>query len=184
MPYGYHRFVLSLQQALYFVVLRSPVERALSHYHNILYPRGEKEVPDHPEFETARSHDLVSFYRIPRFQNVQTRMVAGITAHRVGRFFSLNGKIAGEVVLRMAKRNLREVYCEFGLTEAFEQTARRFADRLGFEYEPHDRREKSVPGRPTSSDLSAADRKNLRRLNRLDVELYDYARTLFSLKSR
>lgn len=35
MPYGYHRFVPQAKSPLYFVVLRNPIERAISHYYNI-----------------------------------------------------------------------------------------------------------------------------------------------------
>ncbi|MCS4188210.1 sulfotransferase family protein [Salinibacter ruber] len=184
MPYGYHRFMPVVAEALYFVVLRNPIERAISHYYNILHPRGNKTVPDHPEFETARSHGLVEFYEIPRFQNLQTRMVAGIAVHKFGERISLNGEVRGTVALSVAKRNLREVYDAAGFTEAFVDTARCFASRLGFTYEPHERNEKAVPNRPTADDLSAADRAALRRRNRLDVELYDYARTLFPKLAR
>jgi hypothetical protein len=108
MPYGFHRFFPEVKSPLYFVILRDPIERAISYYYNILYPRGSKNVPDHPEFEVARTHELVEFYQLPRFQNLQTRMMSGIAAERLGRLIDLNEKKwVGKVVLRLARRNLR-----------------------------------------------------------------------------
>lgn len=176
MPYGYHRFLPSARDPLYFVVLRDPIERAISHYYNILHPRGEKEVPDHPDFETARAHNLVEFYQKPRFQNIQTRIVAGITINFIGKFFNLN---RGDIILRLAKRNLRTAYSEVGLTEKFEETKRRFASRIDGTCRTINERPKAVPGRPTADDLSTSQTEELRRLNRLDVQLYDFARELF-----
>lgn len=176
-PYGYHRFFSTPRQPLYFVVLRDPIERAISHYYNILHPRGDKEVPDHPDFEVAKARDLVEFYQLPRFQNVQTRIVAGIAANYVGKFFSLNR--VGKIVLRLAKRNLRTAYAGVGVTEQFEETKRRFASRIGGATRTLNERPKIVPDRPTADDLSVSQRDALRHLNRLDVELYDYACKLF-----
>ena len=168
---------------LYFTILRDPIERAISHYYNILHPRGDKDVPDHPDYEVARTHDLLEFYQLPRFQNLQTRMIAGIAAARLGRFVDLNEtRWLGEIVLRLATRNLRTTYTGIGLTERFEETARRFAGRLNVAYEPRENKSKVVPDRPRADDLSAAERDALRQLNRLDMELYDVARTLFTQK--
>jgi hypothetical protein len=183
MPYGYHRFFREVKSPLYFVILRDPIERAISHYYNILYPRGDKDVPDHPDFEVARTHELVEFYQSPRFQNLQTRMMAGIAAERLGRLVDLNEKKwVGKVVLRLARRNLLKSHTEIGLTERFEETARRFADRLNFTYEPRDHKSKVVPDRPTKDGLSSAEQEALRRSNRLDVKIYEFACDLFEQK--
>jgi hypothetical protein len=110
-------------------------------------------------------------------------MTAGIAADRLGRFVDLNeGNWVGQVVLHIATRNLRTAYTGIGLTERFEETARRFAARLGFTYEPRENKSKVVPDRPEADDLSSAQRDALRRTNRLDVELYEVARTIFTQK--
>lgn len=104
-------------------------------------------------------------------------IVAGIVANYVGNSFSLNR--AGKIVLRLAKRNLRTAYAGVGVTEKFEETKRRFASCLGGATRTLNERPKVVPDRPTADDLSVSQRDALRHLNRLDVELYDYACELF-----
>lgn len=142
-----------------------------------MHPRGDKEVPDHPDFEVAQAHDLIEFYQLPRFQNVQTRIVAGIAANYAGKFFSLNR--AEKIILRLARRNLRTAYAGVGLTEQFEETKRRFASCIGGTCRTINERPKVVPDRPTADDLSASQRDALRKLNRLDIKLYDFACELF-----
>ncbi|MCS3672814.1 hypothetical protein GGP66_000218 [Salinibacter ruber] len=183
MPYGYHRFISMSGPPLYFVVLRDPVERAISQYYNILHPGGNKEVPDHPDYETARKYTLNEFYRLPRFQNEQPRMVAGVTASRLGRYVDLNEGWMGDVVLERAKHNLQEAYDEVGLTERFDEMDRRFAARLDGEYEPSDKRYKFVPDRPTAEDLDAEMLESLKSSNRLDLALYDVAQDIFEQRT-
>jgi hypothetical protein len=104
-------------------------------------------------------------------------IVAGIAADYVGKFFSLNR--VGKIVLCLARRNLRTAYAGVGVTEQFEETKRRFASRIGGATRTLNERPKVVPDRPTAKDLSVSQRDALRHLNRLDVELYDYACKLF-----
>jgi len=62
----------------YYTMLWNSVGRAISCRYECLWPRDGKKVADHPEHATAWRHDLMDFYRIPRFQNVQARMLAGV----------------------------------------------------------------------------------------------------------
>jgi len=179
MPYGCHRFAPSAGHPLYFVVLRDPVERALSHYYNILHPRGDKRVPDHPDYNLARTHDLEDFYQNPRFRNLQTRMTAGILASRIGEVVDLESLGIGQLVLRQAKKNLRTAYTEVGLTERFDESAQRFASRLNVAYEPDAQKRKRVPNRPTREDLSERERDAVENAHGLDCKLYRFAVQLF-----
>lgn len=79
-PYGVHLLSTQVSSPRYYTMLRDPVERAISFYYECLWPRGNKKVADHPEHATAWRHDLVDFYRISRFRNVQARMLAGLCA--------------------------------------------------------------------------------------------------------
>lgn len=178
-PFGVHRFVSGQKTPLYYTILRNPIERAISFYYECLWPRGEKKVADHSEHPTAWEHDLVDFYHIPRFRNVQTRMVAGLWATRIGRYIAPDQIGVGKMVLSAAKRHLENEYRAFGLTERFRASRRWIADTLEKELDPIEKKYKSNPQRPTVEDLSSTERDALRRLNRLDVEFYEYACNLF-----
>ena len=181
-PYGVHRLSTESDAPRYYTMLRDPVERAISFYYECLWPRGDKKVADHPEHATAWRHDLVEFYRIPRFQNVQARMLAGVWADLLGRYVSLDRIGIGAAVASAAKRHLRNQYEAFGITEEFEESRQRIASTLGHDPPPLEKKHKTNPDRPTADDLSTSERRALRRLNRLDADVYDFARELFDEK--
>jgi hypothetical protein len=144
-----------------------------------LWPRGEKKVADHPEHPTAWRHDLVEFYQIPRFQNVQARMLAGIWADYLGRYVSIDRMGMRALVVSSAKRHLEDRYEAFGITEHFERSRQWMASTLDCDVPSIQEKYKSNPERPTAEDLSDSQRDALRRLNRLDVEVYEFACDLF-----
>jgi len=182
-PYGVHRFVPEEGEPRYYTMLRDPVERAISFYYECLWPRGDKRVADHPEHATAWKHDLTDFYQIPRFRNVQARMIAGIWASYLGQYVAFDRIGLGELVLSVAKNHLEERYRAFGITERFEKSRQWIADTLGTGVTPVEERHKTNPDRPTASDLSQPQRNKLRRANRLDVEIYSFAEHLFDEKT-
>jgi len=108
LPYGIHRFVSGEGQPRYYTMLRDPVERAISFYYECLWPRGDKKVADHPEHATAWKHDLIDFYQIPRFRNVQTRMIAGTWANYFGQYVAFDRIGLGKMVLSIAKTHLKK----------------------------------------------------------------------------
>ena len=181
-PYGVHRLTHYSESPRYYTMLRDPLERAVSFYYECLWPRNGKRVADHPEHATAWKYDLVDFYRIPRFRNVQTRMLAGMWAEIFGRYVSLDHVGLGKMVISAAKQHLRDQYVAFGLTEEFQTSRQWIASTLGWEAPPVSKKHKTNPDRPTADDLSTSERRALRRLNRLDVEVYDFARELFDEK--
>jgi hypothetical protein len=160
-------------------MLRDPVERAISFYYECLWPRDGKKVADHPEHPTAWKYDLVDFYRIPRFRNVQARMLAGICATYIGRYISLDQMGVGSIVVSAAKRHLWDDYEAFGITERFEKSQQWMAATLGRDVPPIQQKHKTNPERPTADDLTVDQRAELRRLNRLDVKVYEFACDLF-----
>jgi len=180
--YGVHRLSAVTGTPRYFTMLRDPVERAISFYYECLWPRGNKKVADHPEHATAWRHDLVEFYRIPRFRNVQARMLAGVWAGLLGRYVSLDRTGIGGAVVSAAKKHLTNEYEAFGITERFEESRQWMASTLGYDPPPLEKKHKTNPDRPTANDLSTSERRALRQLNRLDVDVYDFARELFDEK--
>jgi hypothetical protein len=174
--YGVHH-LYGIYTPKYFVMLRDPVERAISHYYFIRSSDG----PDytHPSIEDVRKNDLVEFYRKPKYQNVQTRFVAGVVWQQVGRYLSLN-ECLGRRALARAKQNLVRRYEAYGLTERFEKSARLFAARIGGEAQIPEKRYQKTANRPTANELDDGVTRALEHLNARDMALYRFARRRFS----
>jgi hypothetical protein len=170
-PYGVHR-LYGIDDPRYFVMLREPIDRAISHYFFIQACDG----PDyrHPRLDDARSENIVGLYQKPAYQNMQTRFVAGLGWEYAGRFLNLNDRL-GQWALSRAKFHLTHRYDAFGLQDRFQDSAQLFADRI--EVNPHrpKKRHKRTPDRPTPSDLSNAATGALQRANALDVALHRFA---------
>jgi hypothetical protein len=160
----------------YFVMLRDPIDRAVSHYHFVKECKSSSYT--HPQYQYAKQNSIVEFYEDPAFQNLQTRVVSGLFSEYAGRFFGLNG-IWNDVVLGKAKHNLIERYEAFGLKEQFDASVRLFADCINVQPRWPERRHKNTPERPSVSDLDERTRTLLRKRNALDVELYEFARAHF-----
>jgi hypothetical protein len=175
-PYGIH-YLLGVDSPQYFVMLRNPVDRAISHYYFIKSCEGPFYT--HPRIEDVRQNNLVDFYQtISRHQNVQTRFIAGVGWEFAGRHMSSNGWW-GQWALQRAKWNLENRYIAFGLKEQFKASARLFSSIIGVQPEWTEKRHKATPDRPLIGDLSEEARRSLRRANSLDMELYSFAVDLF-----
>ncbi|MCS3708305.1 hypothetical protein GGP62_003215 [Salinibacter ruber] len=170
-PYGLH-YLYWIENPRYFVILRDPVDRAISHYYFIKACDGPSYV--HPRIEDARENDLVDFYRKAEYQNMQTRFVAGLGWEYAGRYISMNGWL-GRRALARAKRNLLEQYEAYGIKERFRDSAQLFATRLSASADILEKQHKKTPNRPTASELPDATAQELRQSNALDVALYRFA---------
>ncbi len=174
-PYGMHHFY-GVRNPRYFVMLRRPVDRAVSFYYFIEACSGPSY--EHPRLEEVRKNSLTEFYEKPVHQNVQTRFVAGLLSEYAGRYVDLNGRL-GKAVLRRAKQNLVDSYEAFGLKEHFKDSVRLFANCLDVAPEWPEKRYKTTGERPDVGDLQKRVRRSVRRSNSLDVELYKFAREQF-----
>ena len=170
-PYGVHR-VYRIQNPRYFVMLRDPVERAISHYHFIRACESSSYV--HPSIGETRKCGLAEFYQKFDYQNMQTRFVAGLGWRYAGRYISLNGRL-GRWALSRAKRNLVERYEAFGLKERFHDSARLFAARLGASVDVPSEQYRKTPDRPDTSEVSDVTLRKVVQRNILDVSLYWFA---------
>jgi hypothetical protein len=170
-----HRFY-RVENPRYFVMLRCPVDRAVSFYYFV--EACSDSSYKHPRLEEVRKNDLAEFYRNPVHQNVQTRFVAGLLSEYAGRYLDLNGRL-GRAVLRRAKKNLVESYEAFGLKEQFKNSVRLFASRLDVTPEWPEKRHKKTGERPGVSDLDEHVRHAIRDSNSLDMELYRFAQDEF-----
>ncbi len=166
----------------YFTFLRDPVERAVSHYFFI------KQPPWNPDFVGGNAaqkvlHNQVAladiFDRTANrrwrlmgtwlIDNMQTRYLAGWTQHWRAP--------ASRILLKKAKRNLRDRYTSFGLQDRFDESIAQISGSFDWKIAPdHGRKSKQTR---IEKIVSEADMEAVRRNNLLDAELYDYACELF-----
>jgi hypothetical protein len=164
--FGAHRF--ASRPATYVTVLRDPIERVISHYY---YVRRE---PTHYLYDAAQELSLADYVRscnLAEPNNDQTRLLCG----------EYQGAIpttCTDPMLPLAKENLREHCAVVGLTEDFDRSLLLIKRRLGWRY-PFYERQNVTSGRPRRTDLPADTLRVLQAYNRLDIELYDYAKALF-----
>jgi hypothetical protein len=172
--YGVH-LIMGIKNPIYLTMLRDPVERCISYYYFIINSKSERY--EHPHFKEADSKTLVEFFENRRFRNQQASFISGVPFSSMGNHFG-----AWSCVLSRAKYNIKNNYLAFGLQERFKESAQLFASKLGVEVKPLDKRYKSVSSRPTKEDLSKQMISRLKELNRVDIELYRFAKRRFDVQ--
>ena len=78
-PYGLHLF--TNREVKYITFLRDPIERAISYYYFI-----QDQDPTyyiHPERIYSENLTIAEFYQLKKFQNWQTRFLAGFMEHKL-----------------------------------------------------------------------------------------------------
>jgi hypothetical protein len=164
--FGAHRF--ASRPATYVTVLRDPIERVISHYY---YVRRDATHYLHGAAQKLSLADYIRFCNLAEPNNDQTRLLCG----------EYQGAIPTtciDAMLPLAKKNLREHCAVVGLTEDFDRSLLLIKRRLGWRY-PFYERQNVTSGRPRRADLPVDTLRVLQAYNRLDVELYEYARALF-----
>jgi hypothetical protein len=149
-------------------VLRDPIERVISHYY---YVRRDPTHYLHGAAQELSLADYIRFCNLAEPNNDQTRLLCG----------EYQGAIPTtciDAMLPLAKKNLREHCAVVGLTEDFDRSLLLIKRRLGWRY-PFYERQNVTSGRPRRADLPVDTLRVLQAYNRLDVELYEYARALF-----
>jgi galactose-3-O-sulfotransferase len=168
-PYGIYRQYLP-QGTRYMTVLRDPVERVTSHYHQHIHrkrPGGNPRGTNPKKVLTASMEE--AFDRgLPMISNLATRFLCGHP--------SPMGELP-EGALEDAKANLRE-FAFVGVQERFAESMVLLQRLLGLELTPYVNRHVTV-GRPKAEDLSEDDRQLILEHNRLDSDLYSFACGLF-----
>lgn len=169
MIFGLHEYMPG--STTYFTLLREPVERVISFFYFI------RRNPHHYHFApiTSRDLNLKQFLELRQnnmMDNGQTRMLAGAQQYEY-----LVGECTPEL-LEAAKRNLRENFSVVGLMERFDETLLLLKQAYGWGNLRYVRQ--NVTGsRPLQADLPPATLDLVAECNQLDLELYEYASTLF-----
>jgi Galactose-3-O-sulfotransferase len=163
LPYGIHEFLP--QGATYITLLREPVARVLSAYYFVLR-RPLNPLHRKLKRERLRIEDCLRLF--PDRQNLQCRFIAGVE----------HTAINDERLLEIAKENLARSFSVVGLSERFEESlmlmARTFAWEIPF-YE-------NCRVAKTRPEINPSTVEVIRDHNRLDLELYEFAKGLFQEK--
>lgn len=175
-PYGIHAYVP--QPVRYITFLRDPVARVISLYYFFLrYPASylhHKLSADNvslDEFVTGQFTDET--------RNFQTRMIAG--TERLEPLFPE----PDATTLALAKQRLATDFTAFGITEHFDASLILISHALGWQPLSHKMLYKSRNVAPVRNAKEAIDPETIsaiRHNNQLDLELYDYAVDLFSVR--
>jgi hypothetical protein len=165
--YGVHDYIP--QRCEYITLLREPIARVISYYYYILgHPKHWRHA------ELVRSGmTLNEFVRTSAergIENDQTRMLSGRGAGE------LDAGSLGREALDEAKRNL-ERFLVVGLTERFDESFILIRRALGWKLPLYVTA--NVSARPKPASEAAV--KLIRQRNQLDLELYEFARELFSV---
>lgn len=166
--YGVHEYIP--RECVYVTMLREPVARIASMYRFI---RGNPKHWLHDELVRSEMglEEFAETAADPGVDNHQTRLIAGIGS---GEFGQPQSELGAEA-LETAKRNLRN-FGVVGLTERFDESFILLRRALGWRLPMY----MSVNAARTEGErLGGSALAAIRERNRLDLELYDFARELF-----
>jgi len=160
MFYGVHECLP--QAATYFTMLRDPVARVLSAYYFILR---RPLNPLHRKVTRERLGVEDCLRLFPQRHNLQCRLIAGVK----------DTAISNERLLDMARQNLVKSFSVVGISERFEESLMLMAKTFDWEI-PLYKNCKVSKARP---QIGPSAVEMIRDHNRLDVELYEFAKGLF-----
>ncbi|QIZ72498.1 sulfotransferase family 2 domain-containing protein [Oxynema aestuarii] len=173
MEFGWHEFIP--QEFTYITMLRDPVERVISLYYYIL------KNPRHYLYNIVTENrmslrDLLSSRISAQLSNGQTRILSG-REELVQKPLAVFEECPAEW-LDSAKQNLDKYFVTFGLTEKFDESLILFKQILGWKI-PFYTSKNVNKHRLFKSEFSVQDIILIEEYNRLDIELYKYAKKLF-----
>jgi Sulfotransferase family len=163
-PYGVHEALVGDSQ--YITILRHPVERVISHYYYIL------RKPSHYLYREVAGRNM----------SLQDYITSGLSSQELknGQTWLISGKDNNNLEsLAVAKQNLQQHFIAVGITEQFDRSLAIFQQKLGWDkinYESAN----VTPNRPQRDEISPEIVSLIEKLNYLDMELYDFANSLFT----
>jgi len=164
MPFGLHSLVS--RTANYITVLREPVERAISDYY---FARRFKP---HVHHRAALQLTLKEYFLHKHEHNLQSRILAGPNLHE------LFPSACDAAILAVAKENLARQFTVVGLTERFDETLALLKVVLGWKVKRY-RSFRVADNRIPKQLVSPGTLALIHEWERFDIELYDYASSLF-----
>lgn len=173
--FGYHQFFDS--SFSYFTLLRDPVKRVISDYNHIY------RIPQHWLHHQVTSQNMsleeyVSSGISKLSENGQTRFLSGMNTE-------INFSQCSKKHLELAKNNLERYFSVVGITERFDESLLLLQKRFGWSNDCFLYEKKRVnKSKKSNLSLSQETKKTLEEFNLLDIELYEYARTIFEKQIR
>jgi heparan sulfate 6-O-sulfotransferase HS6ST1 len=178
-----------LNRIFYVTWLRDPIERFLSEFGHVRRGatwRTVRHVCNGKEYmlpkcyhgDNWRNVSLKNFLNCPYNLafNRQTRMMANIS--QIGCYGGGDSIEKQRVMLRSAKKNLRN-FAFVGLVEYQEESQFVFEQTFGLKFHtPFVQRTRTF-SKTTKNRLSSAEVRKIRLSNKLDMQLYEYAKDLF-----
>jgi hypothetical protein len=163
MPFGIHRDIPG--PTTYITMLREPSERVLSLYDYISQHRA------HPLHEDVAGLSLEEFVNSDvdsyEVRNGQTRQISGLRQE------------PDLAALQLAKDNLHEFFSVIGLVEKFDESLMLLRKKLGWRL-PFYVKKNVTSQRTARSTVPKRVRAAIAERNALDMELFAFARDLFS----
>jgi len=166
MPFGLHTLIG--EPSTYIVVLRDPVERAMSLY---FFAANRRIHRDHSQVSRLT---LEEYVKTSPYNNAQTKLIAGQIRDR-----DFIGGECNDEMLAAAKENLSRHFSLIGITERFEETLALAKLVLGWKVARY-ATFRVTPRRPKKDAIAADTRALIAQYNSFDVALYKYAGELFS----
>ncbi|XP_076034328.1 heparan sulfate 6-O-sulfotransferase [Oratosquilla oratoria] len=177
----------------YITFLRNPVLRYLSEFRHVRRgatwktaklvcngrPATKEEVPLCYTTDTWENVTLEEFLACPSNLaiNRQTRMLADLTLVGCYNNSLMSQEERDTVMLLSAKNNLKKM-AFFGLTELQEISQYLFEETFNFKFSVRFEQYNETNAKGALSGLEPETVEDIRRLNHLDMKLYEYARTL------
>lgn len=176
--YGLHEHLPISTVYSYLAFVRDPVDRILSEYYYLRsaprgYPKFDREIYEKkmPLDEYIRSGFTVSV------DNMQVRAISGIGCEGHGTAFNLSkeispkpfGKISKED-LQLAKKNIEQDYRFVGITEKFDESLLILNELFGWKCLYYEKQNVNSNTKEISTELY----QELKEMNQLDYELYDF----------
>ena len=165
MGFGIHEYFP--QQCQYVTVIREPVNRVLSHYHQL---KLQDWCPFKEEIRSMPMKDFLVQYPIDAFSNYQVKMLAGVHKHLPGDATPYDLTSANRNTLETAQRNVAERYLTI-VTESFDESLLLMKEQLGWRH-AHYIKSNVTKKRRKREDLDDSVIELIRSQNSLDIELY------------
>lgn len=167
MFFGLHNIIHS--PCKYITMLRHPIDRVISLYYYQLRPQHKFHIsPDMSLIDYLEQGVAVNA------NNGMTRFIAGKDSTDVP-----YGQCTDEL-LDQAVTNIKDHFLAVGLTERFDESLILFKRVLKWEKIPYYHRKENVnPLKPQQVQISDEDITVMKKYNRLDLRLYQYAAQLF-----
>lgn len=165
--YGVHKYITRPYQ--YITFLRDPVERIISFYY---YIQDKNNHRLSKLFNKTKLTTIINERWFAATNNDMTRFIAGRKDIGINRPV---GKMTSDDLV-LAKKHL-SLFTAIGFVETFDEDLQTFA--IQFRWENIQYKSELVhPSRPTKSDLAPDVIELIKKYNKQDLELYDYAREL------